>query len=55
MKNKSRDEWTFNELVEYCSLTVLEQLMCGNFKTGIYTAVDVACMWQQDQLKKNKK
>jgi hypothetical protein len=55
MKNKPREDWTFNELVEYCSLTVLEQLMCGSFKAGIYTAVDVSVMWHEDQLKKNKK
>jgi len=55
MKDKSREDWTFDELVDYCCQRVLEELMNGKFRSGVYTAVNVACMWHEDQLKKGNK
>lgn len=52
--NKPREDWTFDELVDYCCMRVLEELMNGKFRNGIYTAVNVALMWYEDQLKKKK-
>lgn len=55
MKDKPREDWTFDELVEYCCLRILEELMNGKFRNGVHTAVNVAVMWHEDQQKKTAK
>ena len=52
---KNREDWTFDELVDYCSQKMLEELMNGKFRNGVYDSVNVALMWHEDKLKKEKK
>jgi hypothetical protein len=46
---KDRKDWTFEELNLHCCKIILEHLLNGSFKTGVYMALQVAVMWHDEQ------
>jgi hypothetical protein len=57
MNNNKKElkDFTFDELVDYCAEKILCELMCGKFRSGVWTAVDIAARWRDEQNEKDKK
>ena len=50
MKHKQRElkDFTFEELVNHCAELILIQLMKGEFRSGVYSAIDLAIGWYKE-------
>ena len=52
---KERKDWTFEELVDWATGHILQELLKGKFRSGVFVAFDVCLMWKQDRDKKKGK
>jgi len=46
---KPLEDRTFNELVEWASGYLLQQLLAGDFQTGVYTVMSTTASWRRRQ------
>jgi hypothetical protein len=52
---KEFKDWSFDELVNALSWTVVQSLMSGTpLKDAMFTAVECSCRWAQHQLENKK-
>lgn len=49
MKTQNIEDWTFEELVDFCSGHVLQELLRGRFREGMFTTVELAARWRRMQ------
>lgn len=46
---KKFEKMTFEELVEYQAGKILKELLAGNFKQGVFNAMELAVRWRVAQ------
>ncbi len=52
---KELSEWTFDELVDYAAGEILKGLIAGNFRTQVFSMLDLTCRWRVEMDKKKEK
>lgn len=52
---KPFEQWTFDELVEYCEGDILKRLIKGEFHASIWSNLDLAIRWSKEQDKPKTK
>ncbi len=50
--SKAFEEWTFEELVNDNAGMIMEKLIAGRFKEGVWLATERGLRWNQEQVKK---
>jgi hypothetical protein len=46
MTDKELKDWTFDELETYCTWKVMEAIINGELKQGVWAAMDLAMRWK---------
>jgi hypothetical protein len=46
---------TFAEFVDWAAGYILQELLAGRFRPGVYMVIDQAIRWQNKELKNEKK
>jgi hypothetical protein len=47
--DKDLKDWTFDELVTYCTWKIMEHVIKGKLSDGVHFAMDMALRWKAEQ------
>ena len=46
---KKFEDWTWNDLQEYCEGEILKQLLAGKLKHGVWIVTNTTLSWKENQ------